>query len=238
MQHRTIKGSILYTSKKPERMDAERGRESFIINVHQDGNRTLMAHCEIDDAPSVMRDVCLSLDKDFYPLDCFVRLSIADKFEGTGWMRFTDHYAETEMFNARDGRVSQRLNINERPRWLGAHPLVADGMCFRIFDQSKGPGRVFYPNMMLTSPDHRGATGPLLFQLGFGIEYLGDEKITVPAGTFDTHHFCYVDTGAGGLPEEHPPYEVWCTADQDCILVKGSVGGYMQTHYELIELER
>ena len=90
---------------------------------------------------------------------------------------------------------------------------------------------------MLTSPDHRGATGPMLFSLGFGLEFVGKENITVTAGTFDALHFRYVDT-AGQLPQEHPPYDVWCSADGDYIFLKGGVGGYMQTYYELVELAR
>ncbi|MEM9529935.1 MAG: hypothetical protein AAGA23_03385 [Pseudomonadota bacterium] len=236
MEHRTIRGAIRYTSKKPERLDQERGRETFIVTVHGNGDRTLRAHCEIDDAPSVLRDVTLSWDKNWYPKDCFVRLTIADQFEGTGWMRLTDRLAEAETYNVKDGRISQRMEIDEPVRWLGSHPLVADGMCFSVFDRS-GPARQFFPHMMLTSPDHRGATGPLLFALGFGMEYLGEETIEVAAGTFDAFHFQYTDT-AGELPEEHPPYEVWCTADDDFIFLRGQVGGYMQTYYELTELTR
>ena len=89
---------------------------------------------------------------------------------------------------------------------------------------------------MLSSPDHRGATGPMLFRLGFGIQYVGEERITVAAGGFDARHFQVVDT-AGQLPEEHPPYNVWCTADDDYILLKAGAEGYMMTHYELMELE-
>ena len=237
MKHRTIRGRILYTSKKPERMGEERGRESFIITVHTDGKRTLRAHCEIDDPPSVLRDVTLSLDADYYPLDCFTRLTLDDRFEGTGWMRLTETQAETESFNVRDGRISQRLDLERRTRWLATHPIAGDGMAFAIFDRSRGPGKIFYPDMMVTSPDHRGATGPLLFKLGFGLEYVGDEEITVPAGTFNAYHLRYVDT-AGQLPEEHPRYDVWCTADGDFIFLRGEVGGYMQTFYELTELER
>ena len=237
MKHQTIRGKILYTSKKPERLDQERGRESFIITKHTDGKKTLRAHCEIDDAPSVLRDITLSLDADSYPLDCFVRLTIDDKFEGTGWMRFTDTLAECEMLNVRDGRISQKMDLEHRIRWLGSHPIVGDALCFAVHDRSKGPGKTFYPNMAVTSPDHRGATGPLLFLLGFGLNYIGEEEVTVPAGTFNTYHFQYVDT-AGELPEEHPPYDVWCTADEDYVFVRGQVGGYMQTYYELIELER
>jgi hypothetical protein len=88
---------------------------------------------------------------------------------------------------------------------------------------------------MLSSPDHRGATGPMLFQLGFGIRYVGTERISVGAGDFDSHHFQVVDT-AGQLPEEHPPYNVWCSADDDYILLRAGAEGYMQTHYELMDL--
>jgi len=35
--HRSIRGTIRYTSKKPERMDQERGREYFHVDVHSDG---------------------------------------------------------------------------------------------------------------------------------------------------------------------------------------------------------
>lgn len=236
MHHRTIRGKILYTSNKPDRLGQERGRESFIITVHTDGKRTLRAHCEIDDPPTVLRDVVLSLDAHNYPLDCFVRLTIDDRFEGSGWMRFSENHAETESFNVNDGRISQRLDLEHRTRWLASHPIAGDAMAFSIFDRSNGPGKTFFPDMMVTSPDHRGATGPLLFKLGFGIEYLGDETITVPAGTFDAHHLRYVDT-AGQLPEEHPLYDVWCTTDGDFIFLRGEVGGYMQTFYELIELK-
>ena len=57
MSHSTIRGKILYTSKKPDRMDEERGREYFTITRQADGLSVLHAHCEIDDAPDVIRDV-------------------------------------------------------------------------------------------------------------------------------------------------------------------------------------
>ena len=37
---------------------------------------------------------------------------------------------------------------------------------------------------------------------------------------------------------EYPPYEVWVTADDDFILLKAQVSGYMMTRYELVNLER
>ncbi len=236
MPHSTIRGSIVYTSAKPERAGQQRGREHFILTTQADGVRVLHAHCEIDDAPNVVRDVMLSLDGAGHPIDCSVRLTVGDRYEGSGLMIFGERHAECETLNRRDGRLHQRIELSERVRWLGAHPISGDALALQCYDLAAGPGRAFFPNMMLTSPDHRGATGPMLFRLGFGIEYVGRETVEVIAGRFDALHFRYVET-AGELPEEHPVYDVWCTADGRYLFLKGAVGGYMQTRYELTELQ-
>lgn len=238
---RTVRGTIRYTSDQPARLGAERGREHFMWTDQSDGVRVVHAHCEIDDAPSVVRDVVMAIDANGRPLDAHVRLTVGGRFEGVGFFRFDERSAECEAFNRSAGRVlqrvTQRIELDAPVRALGAHPICGDALMLRVYDRARGPGREFYPNMMLTSPDHRGATGPALFALGFGIEFVGPDRITVPAGSFDALHFRYVDT-AGGLPQEHPPYDVWCTADGDYVFLRGQVGGYMQTRYELVELVR
>lgn len=236
MKHRTIKGTIQYTSKKPERMDQERGREYFTLTKQADGVSVLNAHCEIDDKPNVIRDVVLAMNHDASPIDCSVRLTVGNKYEGSGWMRFAKDYVECESHNQRDGRINQKIEIDSPVKWLQAHPIVGDALLMRLYDLSKGPGKTFFPNLFLTSPDHRGATGPLLFKTGFGIKYVGEEQITVKAGKFLARHFQLVDT-AGNLPEEHPPYNLWCTADNNYLFLKAGVEGYMQTHYELTDYE-
>lgn len=238
MGHRTIRGKILYTSNQPERQNQERGREYFTLNQQADGVDLLLAHCEIDDAPNVIRDVSLALrHDDSSPIDCSVRLSVDDRFEGSGWMRFTAGQAECESYNWRDGRIRQQLDLPKPARWLQAHPIMGDALLMRLYDLEQGPGKQMQSDIYLTSPDHRGATGPLLFSTRFGIRYLGEETINVEAGKFNARHFQVTDT-AGNLPEEHPPYDVWCTADDDYILLRAGAGGYMQTHYELVELDR
>ena len=62
----------------------------------------------------------------------------------------------------------------------------------------------------MSSPDHRGATGPMLFPITMNIEYVGEEEVTVDE-TFGALHFRFV--GTPGLPQEHPPCDVWCTND-------------------------
>ena len=79
MKHRSITGTILYTSKKPERLDERRGIEHFRFTHHTDGKRTLRAHCEIEEPhPSVLRDIVYSLDEHGRPMDCHVRLTVDD----------------------------------------------------------------------------------------------------------------------------------------------------------------
>ena len=236
MAYTSFRGTIRYTSKKPERLDQERGREYFALTQQPDGTDVLLAHCEIDDEPMVVRDVVASLDhKSSAPRDCSVRLTVGHRFEGSGWFRFTKNHVECETVNQRDGRISQRIDIDQPVRWMQCHPIVGDALLMKLYDLERGPGKIFFDNIMLSSPDHRGATGPMLFPLGFGIRYVGDETVTVEAGTFAARHFQVVDT-AGQLPEEHPPYNVWCSADDNYLFLKAGAEGYMQTQYELVEL--
>ncbi len=237
MKHRTIRGYIRYTSKKPERLDEERGREFFTLTTQADETIVMLAHCEIDDEPNVVRDVVHAMRKDGSPIDCSVRLSVGDRFEGSGWFHFGEDFAECETVNWKDGRVSQRIVTNGHVKWLQSHPIVGDGQLMKLYDLSKGPGKQFVKDFMLTSPDHRGATGPMLFKMAkMSIAYWGEEEITIAAGTFKARHFSVGDT-AGSLPEEHPPYHVWVTADEDYVFLKASAEGYMKTHYELESVE-
>lgn len=232
----SITGTILYTSTKPERPGAERGREYFRIDTHADDCRTVAAHGEIDDAPAVVRDVNLRVGPDLLPRESFVRIAVGGEFRGSAWFRFADDRAECEAYTAIEGRVSQTMEIDRPLPAFGNHAMINDGFLLHLYDLSKGPGVQVTRRMLLSSPDHRGATGPMLFAIDLAIEFVGREKLHVVAGTFDALHFRYVDIP--GLPLEHPPYDLWCTDDGDYVLLKAKVGGYMQTAYELVAYSR
>ncbi|KKW90692.1 MULTISPECIES: DUF3108 domain-containing protein [Sphingobium] len=243
MQHRTISGRIRYTSKKPEMLDRERGREWFSFTHHGDGSTIFRARCEIEEpAPTVMRDIVYVLDGQGQPQDLHVHLTVGDEYMGSGWLHHTPGenggLIECESYGPSIGRISQKMPYAGRIDGFGTHPIAGDGYTTRCMDVSKGPHRrkirVFLP-----SPDHRGATPPLIAEVQIGLEYVGDETVTVAAGTFDCRHFRFIDDegpGMGGTP--HPHYDMWVTADSDAVFVRGGVGGYMQTWYELVELER
>lgn len=231
----SITGEILYTSDAPERAGAERGRESFRMDLHPDGSRVISAHAEIDDEPPVVRDVSLRIDGNGQPSDCFARIFVGGTFRGSAWFNFDETAAECEASTTIEGRVSQRMSLGAHPPLFGNHAIANDGFLLSLYDRSKGPGTQIIKNLPLSSPDHRGATGPMLFFVDLAIQYHGEEQISVKAGQFDALKFSFTDVP--GLLEEHPPYNLWCTNDDHFVLLKAEVGGYMQTRYELTRLE-
>jgi len=226
-------GVLRYTSNKPERRGEERGRERWTLVRHRDGRRSLQAHSEIDDRPSVLRFVQLNLNPDWTPADAAVRITVGDVFRGAGWFRFTPDAAECETFTATDGRVSQRLSLAEPVSFFGAHAIQNDGWATRLVDRER-PGEIQTITVLLSSPDHRGATGPMLATVTANLVFDGEERIRVAAGEFDAWHFRFVSVT--GMAGEHPDYDVWTTTDGDFIFLKGQVSGYMQTAYELVAL--
>lgn len=242
MEHETIRGTLRYTSKKPQILDKVRGGETFIITRHVDGRQTMRAHCAIDEnAPRVLRDVIMNLDPDWNPVSGLVQLTVDEKFVGSTWYHFTDTMAECEGFTVREGRISQKVALEGYAPVFGTHPIQGDAWTVRCYDLSKGPGKQIIPTYLMSSLHHRGADGPmLLLQRDLLLAYIGEETITVEAGTFDTLHFRITenddDTYMG--TDRHPPYHAWVTADGSYIMVKAYCTGYMQTYYELVEYER
>jgi hypothetical protein len=234
--NRHVRGKLVYRAERDGRR-IERGREWFATTWHADGQRTLRAICEIDAGlaanRAVTRDVTYTVDAERRPLDCFVRLHRDGRFLGTGWFNFRDGVAECEAWGVPLGRVAQRFD-GSRPPSFGAHALTCDVTHLERFDHAGGariqPARGVY----LSSPEHDGCSGPMLHPIDFDIEYLGRETITVDAGTFETDHYRFLLEGS--LEREHPTEDVWCTPD-DFICVKIAVGGYMNSSYELAELQ-
>ncbi len=176
----------------------------------------------------------------FAPLDCFVRLHVGGKFLGTGWIRVSDTDAECDVFNATMGRLHQDVKLAVPATSLVSHPLSTDSLLLAAFDHSKPERIQQWDGGISTSPLLDGASGPLI---GVGgrrsTEYVGPERITVPAGTFDTHHYRLLMTAkADGSPRS---YDIWCT-HPDFVFVRGEVRGYLNNktgfgYYELAEFE-
>ena len=236
-KHRIIEGRLSYTSRKPGMEGHVRGFETFLFTRHSDGKVTMRAHCEIyEPEPTVMRDIIYALDENSQPMDLSVRLTVGDAFMGSGWLRFDGEHIECESYGPSIGRLSQKVAAELPIDGFGTHPIVSDGYLLSTKEWTVGQVRKF--NVYLPSPDHRGATPPMIAHVKIDAQYLGKEDVTVVAGTFAARKFQFIDDGSSGMAGEHPPYELWITDDEDGIFLKGGVGGYMMTWYELVELRR
>ena len=221
MQHRTVTGRIAY-----RRFDGVlRGHESFHLTAHTDGDRTIRAVSEIYDS-GILRDVTYTVDRNWRPKDAAIRLRIRDRFVGSSWCRFDGRKAECEAFLADGGRISQKLVLDAPPDSFNPHPVQADMWHFAAYRH--GGERVQTMKVLTASPLHDGASGPMLATLDVPIEYLGKEKMTVPAGTFDAEHFRFLHEGGW------PPQDAWCWGE-DLILVRMD-WDYTETTYELVEV--
>ena len=237
MTLRALRGKINYVShQKGEPI--QYGSERFTYTWQEDGQWTIRSLCEIQSGVvrkrHVVRDVTYSLDRDFNPVDCFVRLHQDGDFLGSGWFRFGEDFAECESINKLDGRIQQRFELQRRAPSFGPHALTCDITHCAKYDHSSSEKIQPANGVLMSSLEHDGCSGPSLSKIDFKIEYAGRESVTVPAGTFDADH--YIFHLEGTLPDEHPTEHVWCLPD-DFVFVKIMVGGYMNSTFELAELE-
>ena len=229
MRHRTIFGKLVYIGDET----GEEGREYFTITVQPDGSRTLRALCEMDN-DHLIRDVTFSLDEHWKPLECFVRLTIREKFSGSGMFRFFDDRIECEAMTAHEGRISQVIPVSGPIPSFGAHPLCCDTWHSKKGDMLRGQNAFARLNdVALSSPLPNGASGPMAALMDLEIEFVEESTITTRAGTFATKHFKNHNIQKIGSPEL-PPVLIWAYSD-DFIPVKGRFDMFKQT-YELVEL--
>ena len=157
MKYRSYKGKLLYLTDG----QGEMGRENFHITIQPDGTRTMRATCEMDD-DQLIRDVILTVNKEWYPLEAFVRLSIEEQFIGSTWYYFTEHTAECEGFTVKEGRFTQRFDSVNRIRFFGAHPLHGDSWGLAIWKRDKDKDPNVLGMCFASSHLPNGGSGPML----------------------------------------------------------------------------
>lgn len=189
------------------------GREWFSISVSATGDRTLRAQCEMDDI-GLLRDVVQTVSKDWLPRDAYVRLAQHGKFLGVGWFKCDATSIACEAFTLAEGRISQRTETGRPVRILASHPLTTDGWQCAAFDHAQPARTQTIEPWANTSPRPDGGSGPMIGMGQKVIEYVGEERITVPAGTFDTRHYRLMPSNP-----KNPPLETWVMGP-DSIFVK------------------
>jgi len=225
MKHRAYSGKVLYLTDGI----GEMGREMFYVTIQPDGTRTMRATCEMDD-DRLLRDVVMTVDKDWQPVDAFVRISIQETLSGCSWFRFTETTAECEGYTAKEGRIHQVFQTPTRTVAFGTHPVHGDAWGLAGFKERVPGGIIAGQGISFTSSHSlNGGTGPSLMPMSGRLRrrYIGLENIEVPAGAFKAHHFQM-------LFSDYEPIDIWAT-DVDCIPIRLRSDTLKQT-YDLVEL--
>lgn len=229
MRHTTYTGKVLYLTDGI----GEEGREHFSISIQPDQSRTLRAVCEMDN-DRLIRDVVYSLDGQWRPLECFVRLTQNEIFYGSATFRFFDDRVECNGLSSTDGPVAMVDPVPMRVPSFGAHPICCDTWHAKAADLRRGGAKtVHVPNIAMSSPLPNGGSGPATSFVDLDVDCVGEESVTTPAGTFTCKHF----RNHGRRPgKPRPPVEIWAWSD-DFIPVRARWELLHQT-YELVELRK
>lgn len=158
------------------------------------------------DDSGVLRDVVYTVDGAWRPIEAFVRVERLGKCLGSSWFRFEGNTATSEAHSEVGGRVSQRMTLSSPTVAFGSHPLSCDVWFLPAFDLARSKEVQDLQNVLVCSALPNGGSAPLLelWNRPFPVQFVGDEQITVPAGTFDVHHFRF-------LWPDRPAQDLWCT---------------------------
>jgi hypothetical protein len=214
MEHHAWSGRVDYIHDER----GERGREWFTVTTHEDGRRVVRARCEMDDT-EILRDVTFTM-RGFEPEEAYVRLVV----------KGNDVEARCESLISGGGRISQVVKTHGRTRSFGPHPVVCDCFHTSLYDPSLEEPVQRFSGILNSSLEPDGSSGPMIGEWEFGIELVGEERITVPAGTFDTLHYRFHLDNAGWEPEE-----LWVLpGSRQLVKIYWSV---LKTTYVLAELD-
>jgi hypothetical protein len=196
--------------------------------VLEGGDRTVRAHCEMDDE-RLLRDVVYTVDRLWQPQDAYVRLSRNGRFVGAGAFRFAETHIEFDGETAAEGRLRQRVEVPRRPPVFAPHPIVCDGWQAAAFDHARHERIQPLRACANSSPLAHGGSGPMIGLIDKRLEYVGDTDTTVPAGSWPTRHFRILFTHANW-----PPLELFVTPeDRQIVRLRWEL---LESSYELAEL--
>jgi hypothetical protein len=191
------------------------GVESFHLAVHPDGTRSLVVWNDLRERASQM-SVTLSVDPDFRAREAYARYWTAGKWRGSAWVRVEG--ARISLSSQSGGALGSVEAQAPARLSIGTHPVSGDGwhVAAAKLEHDKGIAKVFSLN-----PGGDPAS-PLLGQLvDLPIERVGSERVSVPAGSFDTQHYRLADAS-----------DYWITGE-DWIVVKARVRNH---EYVLVDL--
>ncbi len=210
-----------------------RGRERFSMTLFPDGRLVQRAQCHIAVAPDVDRDSVLTVDSTLRPIEAYVRIETGGQFTGSGWYYFNDTHGTCEAYTTQEGRVTYTEEVPPGPFCFFSHAIVGDAWMIVAKAPQTDNTRV-ETTLYTVTLNKQGATGPALATKPFGVERVGPETVTVPAGTFETIRYrCGAVPEGTDLADADFQYNIWVTDDVFKMAVLSMYPG--KTRFELVE---
>ena len=165
------------------------GEEFATMTVQKDGTRILRALLQSAPAPTsqggdsyTQNNTFLRVSPESRPLEAYTSLYTGDNYWGSN-LFIVEHSSFSVTVNTPTKQETATTPVPDR---FGLVLFVNSGYGYLFGDYDREAGGAQPKKMCLLVPDDR-ATG--CFLMDQTIEFIGNETITVPAGTFETEHF-------------------------------------------------
>jgi hypothetical protein len=183
--------------------------ESFMVTANPDGSRTAQTMSRFP-GNTMVRIVTQTVAADFTPIDGFVRVFTDRAYQGAMVRRVAGDTI-TSLVLRPDGSAidSATFPLDTPEMMLSYHPSAVEGWKLTKLDRSHNePQMLHYLSSSLT---WNGGT------IGHGgvadmpVRYMGEDEVTVPAGTFQCHRYVW---STGKLDGD---LEIWSTGEDEIV---------------------
>jgi hypothetical protein len=183
--------------------------ETFIVTSNPDGSRTAQTMGRFP-GNIMVRYVTQTVSADFTPIDGFVRVFTDRVYQGAMVRHVTGGTVTSLVLPPDGGPVdTAEIELDTPGMMLSYHPSAVEGWKLQKLDHSHSePQMLHYLSSSLT---WNGGT------IGHGgvadmpVRYLGEEEVTVPAGTFLCRHYVW---STGKLDGD---LEIWSTGEDQIV---------------------
>jgi len=196
---------------------AERGSEQFQLTVHPDGSRTMIMWQNLNDRGTQL-SVILRVSDGFRPLEAYVSYWIASGYKGSGTFTVAGDQLVVRS-RGPGGQIDETLAVPAEFS-IGTHPVAADGWHLWYADKASGELRLY---ALDASTDLARPLSGAFAVMSY--ERVGSERLSTPAGDFDTVHY-----RLGGAND------LWVSGE-DRLLVR-MLAPRARSEYLLVRLER
>lgn len=160
------------------------GHEEWSLTVDREGARTFNIMQRWDERSYITQTIH-RLDSRLRPIETYQTRWDEDGWVSSGVYTVVDNTVIT-VGTGRDGRTTQTLEVPDGFS-LVPHPLATDGLHFWYVDSPPGETITGTVYNVRVKDEETGAALGMVHDVE--LEYVGDERVTTDAGTFETKHF-------------------------------------------------